>query len=378
MRIETMFAIVTGTRPEIIKMFPIMKQMNKHDMDFKYIYTGQHFDDSLSSQFFDEFSLPNPDYKIDLFDSKISPTLQIPEMMIKLDNVFRKEKFDGVIVQGDTNSVLAASLVSTQHNIPLYHVESGLRCFDYNMQEERNRLLVDHMSDVLFASTAISKKNLEDENVNGKIYTVGNTVMDAINIVLHNGANALMDEKSCDKSKPEDYIVVTLHRKENLSNKEFLFNFFSGLHETKMKYVFPIHPHTLKQMKKFNLDYFLTNRIKIIPPLGYLKFLNLLKKSRFVITDSGGIQEEITSELINKCAIVVRPNTERPESIESGHCRLLSDFNKNRLVNEIYKLNNDLDHGIELSRSPYGVGDSAQRIVNVLMDHYQPVSKILN
>lgn len=250
-----MFAIVTGTRPEIIKMFPIMKQMDKHNIDYKYIYTGQHFDDSLSSQFFDEFSLPHPDYKIDLFDSKISPTLQIPEMMTKLDLVFRIERFDGVIVQGDTNSVLAASLVSAQHNIRIYHVESGLRCFDYNMQEERNRLLVDHMSDVLFASTAISKKNLEDEKVNGKIYTVGNTVMDAINIILHNGTSAITKEKPIDNSVSEDYVVVTLHRYENLSNREFLYNFFSGLHESKLNYLFPIHPHTLKQMKNFKLDF---------------------------------------------------------------------------------------------------------------------------
>jgi UDP-N-acetylglucosamine 2-epimerase (non-hydrolysing) len=112
--------------------------------------------------------------------------------------------------------------------------------------------------------------------------------------------------------------------------------------------------------------------------LGYSKFLNLLKKSKFVITDSGGIQEEITSHLVNKCAIVVRPNTERPESIESGHSRLLSDFSKNKLVNKIYELYNDLEHGIEFRISPYGVGNSAQRIVDVLLEHYQPVSKILN
>jgi UDP-N-acetylglucosamine 2-epimerase (non-hydrolysing) len=373
-----MFAIVTGTRPEIIKMFPIMKQMDRHTIDYKYIHTGQHFDVSLSTQFLDEFSIAHPDYKIDLFDSKINPTLQIPEMMIKLDKLFREESFDGVIVQGDTNSVLAASLVSIQHNIPIYHVESGLRCFDFSMQEERNRLLVDHMSDVLFASTAISKKNLENENVKGKIYVVGNTVMDAINIISNNEISALNKKKSTEEIVSEEYVAVTLHRYENLSNMEFLYNFFSGLHESNLNYVFPIHPHTLKQMKKFKLDYFLRDRIKIIPPLGYSKFLNLLKKSKFVITDSGGIQEEITSHLVNKCAIVVRPNTERPESIESGHSRLLSDFSKNKLENEIYKLNNDLKHGIDFRGSPYGVGNSAQRIVDVLLEHYQPVSKILN
>lgn len=374
-----MFAIITGTRPEIIKMFPIMKQLDSNYIDYKYIYTGQHYDALLSSQFFDEFAVRYPDYKIDLFDSKISNTLQIPEIMMKLDKIFKLEQFDGVIVQGDTNSVLASSLVSSQNNIPIYHVEAGLRCFDFKMQEERNRKLVDHMADVLFASTENSRKNLENEKVSGKIFTVGNTVMDSINLVLANefsffGKKQIYYENMYDK----DYILITLHRYENLLNKEFLYEFFSGLHESKLDYIFPIHPHTLKQIKKFNLDYLFNNRIKIIPPLGYIKFLKLLQKSTFIITDSGGIQEEITSDLIKKCAIVVRPNTERPESIDSGHTRLLSNFNKDKLLDEINKLNNDIKKGINLSSSPYGIGDSAQRIVNIIKNNYNPPSKILN
>lgn len=372
-----MLAIITGTRPEIIKMFPITNELNKCEIDYKYIYTGQHFDNSLSSQFFQEFSLPNPDYKIDLFDSKISPTLQIPEIMTRLDNIFRKENFDGVLVQGDTNSVLAASLVAVQHNVPLYHVEAGLRCFDFKMQEERNRFCVDHLSDILFATTNVTRRNLEMENVYGKIYTVGNTVIDSINLIMGNSYEISINDPSEQDEKCDDYVAITLHRLENLSNRKFLYDFFKGLHESNMNYIFPIHPHTLKQMKKFDLDYLLTNKIKIVPPMGYSNFLNLLKNSKFVITDSGGIQEEITSNLINKCAIVVRPNTERPESIRSGHSRLLYEFSKDKLLGEIHKLNDDLVNGIDLAQSPYGIGDSSQKIVKALLENCAPISKIV-
>lgn len=370
-----MFAVVTGTRPEIIKMFPITKELDIHKIDYKYIYTGQHFDNSLSFRFFEELLLPMPDYKINLQASKNQSNNQIPEMVSAIRKVFMKENFTGVIVQGDTNSVLAASIVSAQQRIPLYHVEAGLRCFDYRMQEERNRIIVDHLSSILFTPTENSRKNLERENIGGKIYTVGNTVMDAIKFILNN-PNGIATT-SFDASN-EDYVAVTLHRYENLKNKNFLSDFLLGLQESNLNYILPIHPHTLKQIRKFDLEHLLTKRVKTVPPMGYFNFLSLLRKSKFVITDSGGIQEEITSPLINKYALVVRPNTERPESVASGHSRLLTAFSKDNLLNEIQRIEDGLLKDININQSPYGNGDSAQRIVEVIIDQYQTVAKFVS
>ena len=364
-----MLGIITGTRPEIIKMFPLIKQLEKDDIEYKYIHTGQHYDHALSSLFYDEFDLRRPDYKIDLSGSLSNYSKQISEIMVKLRSIFRHEKFSGVIVQGDTNSVLASSLEAVRHNVPVYHVEAGLRCFDMRLQEEKNRTIVDHISSFLFAPTTISKQNLVKEKVKGEIFIVGNTIMDAINIILEGNKNKDIQNFLRDKYDQKKFILVTLHRTESLSNKRFLISFFLSLKESNLNYIFPLHPHTLKQIKRFNLEYIFQNeKITFIPPLGYSEFLNLLQICRFVITDSGGVQEEITSNLINKYAIIVRSSTERPESITSGHSILLGNFSRKNLTDQIINLDKivDCNGTCKLTTNPYGVGDSAKKIVDVI------------
>jgi UDP-N-acetylglucosamine 2-epimerase (non-hydrolysing) len=237
------------------------------------------------------------------------------------------------------------------------------------LQEEKNRIIVDHISDFLFAPTAISKQNLVNEKVQGKIFVVGNTIMDAIKIVLDQDKSKNIHNSIDNPNHHRKFILVTLHRTENLLNKVFLEDFFLSLKESNFSYMFPIHPHTLKQIKKFGLEHVFQNeKIEFIPPLGYSDFLNLLKKCRFVITDSGGIQEEITSNLINKQAIIVRSTTERPDSFISVHSLLLGNFSRKKLTDLIKNLHEmvECNENIKLTSNPYGMGDSAKKIVGII------------
>jgi UDP-N-acetylglucosamine 2-epimerase (non-hydrolysing) len=369
-----LLALITGTRPEIIKMFPIMKQLDKENIEYKYIHTGQHYDSTLSTHFLYELNIRSPDHRINI-EKSTNPWLQVIEIKDKLGKIFNSERFSSVLVQGDTNSTLGASLAAYDAKIPIYHVEAGLRCFDVSLQEEINRIIVDKISNVLFAPTKDSLQNLLDENIAGKIFVVGNTVMDAINLVMEKDKKMehLQDTSKFDiKQRMEKkYVLITIHRAANLQNREFLFNFFTTLRQSRLSFVFPIHPHTIKQMKKFDLTHLLeSENIKTIPPVGYYEFLSLVKGSTFVITDSGGLQEEITSNLINKKAIILRPNTERPESIRSGHSILLKDYSNESLIFEMDKMDKNIeiedDQVFSDHVSPYGVGDSSERIVKII------------
>jgi len=181
-------AIIFGTRPEIIKLSPLIKNLNKKNS--LLIFTGQHYDYELGLRFIEELGLRNPDYKLKI--SKTNPSVQIGEMIIKLSSIFQQSKLDTTIVQGDTNTVLAASLASLKNNIPVSHVESGLRSYDWRMPEEHNRISVDHISELLFAPTNFNKKTLLKENVHGKISVTGNTVIDAIKYFSKRNLNYLL------------------------------------------------------------------------------------------------------------------------------------------------------------------------------------------
>ena len=314
--------------------------------------------------------------------------MQIIEIKNKISKFLKNERFSSVLVQGDTNSTLGAALAAYEANIFIYHIEAGLRCFDKFMQEEMNRINIDRISDVLFAPTEDSLHNLVNENVRGKIFVVGNTIMDAIRITTNkhpgkmNEFGKVKSDSHINQFGHKHYVLITIHRAENLENKEFLFNLFTSLKTSGLSYVFPIHPHTLKQFKKYNMEYLLeSGDIKVISPTGYYEFLKLVKGADFVITDSGGLQEEITSDLINKYAIIIRPNTERPESIRSGHSVLLKDFNIENLIAEIktaYIKMKIKKTQLFAPASPYGSGDSSKHIVDIikmLHSEYIPVNK---
>ena len=350
--------IIAGTRPEIIKIAPIIRRLQEEKSKYIFVYTGQHYDHQLSSQIISDLELPLPDYNFKL-KSKIS-SVQIAEIMTNLEKI-SKQKNDIILVQGDTNSVLAASLFAIKQNKKLVHVEAGLRSFDWRMPEEHNRRMVDHISDYLLAPTKESKQNLINEKVNGKIHVTGNTVMDAVKEHIK-----LSEKKSLIQNniKFNEYMLATFHRSENVDNRKNLQNIIEGIIKSNLPVVIPLHPRTKKMLKKFNLYKKIeTKNIQIIPPQGYLDFLSLMKNCKFIVTDSGGIQEEATSQFLAKKVVVLRDSTERPEALENGNIMLLQ-LNQQKITKQLkFEWNHDFNNN---NKSPYGNGDASTKIFKIL------------
>ena len=368
-------ALVTGTRPEIIKLYPIIRQFDLRSIDYKYIHTGQHYDYNLFLNFIQEFGIRKPDITISADIS--NPVNQVASIMNKIGIVLNQIKPSVILVEGDTNSVLASALSGLKSNIPIAHVESGLRSYDWKTVEEHNRKIVDHISDILFSPTEISTNNLKNENVHGKIYTVGNTVIDAVSLCLINEKNKnttstinQVPNSQQKQQQKDDFILVTMHRSENVDDITILTEILDALSESNLKCIFPMHPHTMKRIQEYGLSNHISKEIKIIEPVGYLDFLRLLKNCKFVITDSGGIQEEITSPEINKRALVLRKYTERPESVSSNHS-VLCRIDQKTILEQIQILQSASPKGKDNSfTSPYGKGNAALEITDIVEKEY--------
>lgn len=374
-------ALITGTRPEIIKMYPIMKLFDSRNIDYKYIHTGQHYDYNLFLKFIEDFGIRKPDISITMAGS--NPVAQVSGIMQKVGDVINKLGPSSVLVEGDTNSVLASALAALKSHTPIAHVESGLRSNDWKTVEEHNRRIVDNISDILFSPTVESTDNLQNEHVYGKIYTVGNTIIDAIDLCLSKEVSASSNNNNhvvYDSGTPisltfdqstDDFILVTIHRSENVDDANNLKQILMILSDSDLNYLFPMHPHTLKKMHQFGLTRYIGKRVKIIKPLGYIDFLKILKRCKFVITDSGGVQEEITSPKINKRALVLRDCTERPESVKSGHS-ILCKIDQTVMLHQIETMNNktnEINNNNDMNttkESPYGTGYAAFKIVEAL------------
>ncbi len=353
-------AIVMGTRPEIIKLSPIIAQLSKNNSFV--ILSGQHYDYNLSLQFINELEIRKPDLSLNL--NNADPPTQMGEMIIKIAKTLSKIKPDTVLIQGDTNTVLAASLAALKLNMPVCHVESGLRSFDWRMPEEHNRIEVDHISELLFAPTNTSKKNLINERVHGKIYVTGNTVIDAIN----NFAD-LSAKKSRISINVDDYILMTLHRAENVDNKSILSEIIGAVISSKENVIFPIHPRTLKRLRQFGLYSKLKQltNVLLLEAVGYFDMLELMKKSSFIITDSGGVQEEATSPKIGKKVLVVRKTTDRPEAVAAGMSELVGTRREN-IIAAIKRTGRN--PALKNKSSPYGKGLAAKKIIQAIQQRF--------
>lgn len=325
MRSSIKVALIFGTRPEIIKLSSLMRLMVSTKTPFFMIHTGQHYSANLDKIFFKQLELPQPQYNLRI-KSK-APHLQgyhTGSMLIEIEKILLKESPTHVLVQGDTNTVLAgalaASKISTTTSFTglrylLGHVEAGLRSYDRQMPEEINRFISDHLSDLLFAPTRHAKKNLIDEGVDPKkIFVTGNTIVDAV------FQNLEIARKNVSKNvyKKGDYILVTLHRQENVDEPGRLKTILKGIElassELKKRVVFPIHPRTELKLKTFGLT--VSSTFEVMEPLGFLEFLMLESHASMLMTDSGGVQEE--AAILKVPCVTLRTTTERPETIEVG------------------------------------------------------------
>lgn len=362
-------AVIIGTRPEIIKMAPVIDEIENRGINYVLIHTGQHYDHEMSDQFFIDLELRKPDYNIGVGSG--SHGEQTANMIKGIEDVLIAEQPDLVLVQGDTNAVLSGAIVASKLHIPVGHVEAGLRSYDQSMPEEINREVADVCSKLYFVPTEESALNLLFAGINPEdIFITGNTVVDACIRNLK-----IAEKKSQIISTPHfhgEIMTLTMHRAENVDNHKRLQNIVDALTELdELTIVFPIHPRTVKNLEKYDLLEKLENKehIKLIKPVGYLDFLILLSKSKLIMTDSGGLQEEAIT--LNIPCMTLRYNTERPETVEAGG-NILTGADKENIIENVRKImnNTDLYNKMKNARNPYGDGNSSKKILDAILGLY--------
>lgn len=343
--------VIAGTRPELIKLSPVIRAFEKKNVDFKLIATGQHYDFELFWRFVKELELPQPEENLDVGSG--SHAKQTARAMVKLEEVIAREMPDVVVAQGDTNSVLATSLACAKLCIPFAHVEAGLRSYDITMPEEINRIVADRLASVLFAPTPRAALNLVNEGVKAdRVFITGNTIVDA---TLQNLEIA---ERKAEIELPEEFCLLTLHRAENVDSKKRLAEILGAIAEVDLPVLFPVHPRTERRLREFGIE--IPANVTALQPLGYLDFLYALSRCRVVLTDSGGVQEEALT--LKKPCVTLRTSTERPETIEAGG-NLLAGV-RGEEIRQVIKI---ALAGLEIGENPLGDGKSGERIVDILL-----------
>ena len=351
-------AVIVGTRPEIIKMAPIIKELGKRGADFFIVHTGQHYSYNMDEVFFKQLELSRANFKLEVGSG--SHGEQTARVLTGVEEILKQEKPDVVLVEGDTNSVLASALAAAKLHIKVGHVEAGLRSGEKQMPEEINRTLTDHCSDYLFAPTEISKANLMCENIDEeKIFITGNTIVDALmqNLEIAKHEADVLTQLNLD---PKNYCLVTLHRQENVDNRERFTSILEGLNriglEIDVPVIYPVHPRARKMIMEFNLN---PDNLKLIEPQDYFSFIQLESHARLILTDSGGIQEEAC--ILHVPCVTLRDNTERPETVEVG-ANMLAGAKVDEILKSAHKM---IDKETDWF-SPFGDGKAAEKIVDIL------------
>jgi UDP-N-acetylglucosamine 2-epimerase (non-hydrolysing) len=352
-------AVVLGTRPEIIKMAPVVRELQRQKNDFFVLHTGQHYSYDLDRVFFEQLSLPEAKYNLEVGSG--SQAEQTARVLIGTEKVLLTENPDIVLVEGDTNSVLGAALAAVKLHIRVGHVEAGLRSYDRSMPEEINRILTDHCSDLLFAPTNKAKATLLGEGIpEGKTFVTGNTIVDAVYQNL-----AIAREKATVFStlglKPKGYFLVTLHRQENVDDRKRFAAILEGLSRVATEFrtpiLYPIHPRSRKMMTHFNLH---PSGLEMAEPVDFLSFLQLESSARLILTDSGGVQEEAC--ILGVPCVTLRDNTERPETLDVGANILAGASPDNIVASAGYMLNKN-----DSWPNPFGDGTAGEKIVVITM-----------
>jgi UDP-GlcNAc3NAcA epimerase len=346
-------AEIVGARPQFIKVATVSRELKKKDTDI-IIHTGQHYDDNMSKIFFDELDIPKPDYNLGVGSGTHGK--QTGEMIASIETVLMKEKPEMVLVYGDTNSTLAGALAAVKLHIPTAHVEAGLRSYNKTMPEEINRVIADHISDVLFAPTETAVSNLKTEGKTEGVHLTGDCMFDAL---IHNQKLAKnKDILDTFGLKPNGYILATVHRPSNTDVRTNLSSIMGAFRDSPIPIVFPVHPRTLKYMKDFGID---TKGVHIVDPQGYLEFLTLETHANGIVTDSGGIQKE--AYLLKKRCITLRDETEWVETVKDGWNVLVGPDRK-KILKAITGF-----HPKGKQKNYYGDGKAAKKIVSILRSY---------
>jgi len=363
---------VAAARPNFMKIAPLLEEFKKHkEFNPILVHTGQHYDYNMSGSFFKELNIPKPNYNLGIKAGKHGE--QTGKTMIEFEKVCVKEKPQLVIVVGDVNATIACALVASKLHIKIAHIEAGLRSFDRNMPEEINRILTDHISDYLFTTCEDGEKNLLKEGINkNKIFFVGNIMIDTLLKQQKKAKHSRILKKL--NLKVKEYALLTLHRPSNVDNEKILKTLLQTFHviQKKIKIIYPIHPRTEKQIKKFDLEKYVKQMKNFIitPPLGYLDMIHLLNNTKFLMTDSGGIQEEST--VLKIPCLTLRENTERPITVDIG-TNIIVKTNKNKIIKEVNKI---LLGKEKIGKQPkYWDGKTSQKIIKILTRHDKTKNK---
>ncbi len=354
---------VVGARPNFMKIAPIQRVMDATEgIEPFLVHTGQHYDERMSKFFFDDLQLPQPDVYLNI--GSASHAVQTARIMIEFEQVLLKEKPDAVLVVGDVNSTAACSIVASKMGIKIIHVEAGLRSNDRRMPEEINRILTDSISDLLFITEQSGLDNLKREGIpDEKVHLVGNVMIDSLIFFKEKAAQSTMlDDLGLEK---QSYALITLHRPSNVDDPDVFRRLISTFQkiEKELKLIFPIHPRSRKRISEFGLDEMIASmpNLKLLDPLGYLDFMNLMHNARVLLTDSGGIQEETT--YLGIPCITMRENTERPVTMEVG-TNVLVGSDTDMIYEEFKKVING--RAKKGSIPPMWDGHAAERIVDII------------
>ncbi|MEM4204489.1 MAG: UDP-N-acetylglucosamine 2-epimerase (non-hydrolyzing) [Candidatus Methanomethylicaceae archaeon] len=353
---------VVGARPQFIKVAPVLRAIQRHNethpenpIQEVLVHTGQHYDYEMSGVFFDDLGLKPPDYHLGVGSG--THGYQTGEMLKRIEEVLLAEKPDVVMVYGDTNSTLAGALAAAKLRIPVAHVEAGLRSFNKRMAEEINRVLTDHISDLLFCPTQTAVENLRREGITQGVYLVGDVMYDAALQYL-----ALAEQKSRILEhlglKPKDYALATVHRAENADDPQRLRAIFAGLEaiaQTGLPVILPLHPRTRKQAESLGLS---PNGVRVLEPVSYLDMLLLEKNARVILTDSGGVQKE--AFFFRVPCVTLREETEWVETVETGW-NVLAGCDQERVCQAAFEARSGAE-----SAWQYGDGSAALRIISIL------------
>ncbi len=350
------FASIVGARPQFVKLAPVSRAIRQHHQEL-IIHTGQHYDYSMSAQFFDELALPAPDYHLGVGSG--THAFQTGRMLEALERVLLKEHPDWVIVFGDTNSTLAGALAAAKLHIPIAHVEAGLRSFNRAMPEEINRVVTDHLSDRLFCPTETARKHANNEGITRGVEVVGDVMYDMLlqvqpRIKVH--IEVLLPALGV---APQAYVLVTVHRAATTDDPETMQKIAHALNRLEMPVIFPVHPRTRACLERYGMS--LKKHVQMIEPVGYFDMLALERAAYRILTDSGGVQKE--AFLLGVPCVTLREETEWTETVEAGWNTLVG--NRWETIGEVVGL--PTPHS--LRQNPYGEGDAAKRIAYSLSDH---------
>jgi len=342
-------------------MSPVIRQLQSRSLNFYILHTGQHYSYNMDKIFFDQLRLPNPQYYLDVGSGTHGK--QTGLMLERIEDIFIKNTPDVILVQGDTNTVLAAALIASKMGIKIGHIEAGLRSFDRSMPEEINRVVTDHLSDYLFAPTETAMKNLQNEGIHDRsIFVCGNTVVDAVmqNLDLSKNDTQIFEEYDVSKN---NYLLITAHRQENVDQKSKLIDIINGLkvlyEEHQIPILFPAHPRTQKNLHQFGIS--IPDGTILFDPPGYLEFLQLEENAKLILTDSGGVQEE--SCILGVPTVTLRENTERPETIPIG-ANMIVGTDPDKIVQGVRTMIERKTKWI----NPFGDGNAGKRIVDTIIE----------